>query len=321
MTYFNTFTYGPANVDKILSTTLSLYKKQFSDNIFTGVPVIKRLIKKNKKTYQGGASIIMPLMYAKNGNAKWYSRYDTLDLTPSEMMTSCQAKWKQLAGVVSLSGLDIRVNQGKEALIKLLEAEIKNTELTLIDKLGSAIFAATQDALAIQTLVTLVDATSSIADINSTTYSWWQSTATASGAFAAQGLTDMRTLYNTLSKYNRSDTPDMLVTTQTVFEYYENKLDIIHRIVDTKNADLGFPEDAIQFKGAKMIWDENCNSGVMYFLNSNHIELVTHRDADFSNGPFIPSITQDAKVSHILWQGELVTDERRKLGKLTGITA
>jgi len=314
-------TKGPANIDKILASTLSIYRKKMSDNIYTALPVIKRLIKQNKKKEQSGASIIMPLSYRKNTTSKWYARYDTLDTTPQDNMTSAQYKWKQLAGAVTIAGIDLRVNKGESQIVNLLEAEINNCEMALIDKLGTALFAATQDPLAINTLVLLVDATSSIADVNSTTYDWWQATVTASGSFAGQGLPDMRTMYNTLSKYNRQDTPDMLVTTQTINEYYENKLDVIHRIVDTKNADLGFPSDALQFKGAKIIWDENATSGVIYFLNSRHLELVVHADADFQNMPFVQAINQDAKTSQILSQLELCTDERRKHGKLTGISA
>jgi hypothetical protein len=314
-------TKGPANIDKVLATTLSIYKKTLSDNVFTALPVIKRLLKMNKKKYQSGASIIMPLTYKKNDTAAWYARYGTLLTTPQDNQTSAQYKWKQLAGAVTLAGIDLRVNKGKEQLINLLQAEITNCESSLMDKLGTALYAATQDALAMTTLVTLIDATSTIGDINSSTYDWWQATVTASGSFAGQGLPDMRTMYNTLSKYNRYDTPDMIATTQTINEYYENKLDVIHRITDMKNADLGFPADALQFKGAKIIWDENATSGVMYFLNSKHLEVVVHSDADFTNMPFVQAINQDAKTSQILCQLELCTDERRKLGKLTGISA
>jgi hypothetical protein len=230
-----------------------------------------------------------------------------------------QFKWKQLAGSISISGFEERVNNGKSALLNLLKAKTKQTELAIADKLGVALFAAAPAVTEIGSLVTTVDATSTIGDINSTTSAWWQATATASGSFAAQGLGDMRTLYNALIKYKAGDAPDVVITTQTVFEYYENFAQIIERITDTKMADLGF--ENLRFKNTVMFFDENCNSGVLYMLNSNHLKLIVHTQADFATTPFIKPQNQDSRVAQLLWQGELVTDERRKLGKLTGITA
>lgn len=319
MAYPTTFTYGPGNVDKILSTTLSLYRKEMRDNIFTAIPLFHWMYKKMKKTEQGGISIVIPIMYKKNGTGKFYSRYDMLDTTPQENFTSIQYKWKQLAGSITLSGFDLRVNNSKEAIVKLLTAETKNCESSLQDLLGQALFATSPATNDINSLVSLVDATSTVGDVNSTSSTWWQSNVVSSGSFAAQGLSDMRTLYNTLSKYNQKDHADVIVTTQTIFEYYENLVQVQQRINDNSLGDIGF--ETLKFKGTTMFWDEYCNSGVLYMLNTNHLELVVHSQADFNTTEFVKPANQDAKTAQILWMGELISDERRKQGKMTGITA
>lgn len=314
------FTYGPSAVDSLLSTTLSVYRKTMVDNIYTALPTFNYLYKAGRKeTLDGGASIIVPVMYAKNSTAGFYSGSDPLDVTPQEPFTSGQFKWKQLAASVVITGFEEAVNRGKHAVLNLLKERTRHTEMSIADKLGNALFAAAPGTNDITSLATLVDATSTIGDINSTTYSWWQSTVTSSGSFSAQGLADMRTLYNTLSKYTANDYPDFGVTTQSVLEYYENLAVPHERIIDTTTADLGF--EAMKFKGMKLFFDENATSGVLYMLNSKHMKLVVHSDRDFSTSPFVRPENQDVRVAQILWMGNLVTDERRKLGKLTGITA
>ena len=77
----------------------------------------------------------------------------------------------------------------------------------------------------------------------------------------------------------------------------------------------------LTFKGIPVIFDRDCTSGYMYFLNSNNINLVVHQDADFSTGPFVTPENQDVSTAMVLFQGNLTTNNRRKLGVLTGITA
>lgn len=81
-------TYGPANVDTLLSTTLSSIEKTLADNIFTRYPYWFHLRDKNKIVKSGGATLLIPLMYAVNSTAKDYNAYDQLDTTPQDGMTA-----------------------------------------------------------------------------------------------------------------------------------------------------------------------------------------------------------------------------------------
>ena len=71
-----------------------------------------------------------------------------------------------------------------------------------------------------------------------------------------------------------------------------------------------------------MQWDEHVQGGVLYALNSNHIFFFVHRDANFTMNPegFQRPHNQDAMIAQILFQGNLGTNNRRKLGKLAGIS-
>ena len=65
------FTHGPANVTTLLTTTLENRRKDLQDAIFNDLATIKFLRDKGQVVLDGGASITMPLMYAKNTTAKF----------------------------------------------------------------------------------------------------------------------------------------------------------------------------------------------------------------------------------------------------------
>ena len=227
--------------------------------------------------------------------------------------------WKQYAASIGITGLEKRSNQGEAQMIRLLEAKATQAEMSLRDKMSRDAFSDGTDnsSKALTGLEAIVSTTTTLGGLAPATFDWWKSTVTASGSFAAQGISDMRTLYNTLSYGN--DRPDFIVTDQNVFEYYEAALQPQERYVNTKAADAGFMN--LTFKGIPITFDRDCTAGNMYFLNSRYMTFTTHRDADFSTGEFIIPVGQDVSTALILFQGNMTTNNRRMMGKLTGMTS
>ena len=54
----------------------------------------------------------------------------------------------------------------------------------------------------------------------------------------------------------------------------------------------------------------------MYFLNTNYLEVVVHRDANWSTADEKVSLNQDAVVIPVFWQGQLVCSNRSLQGIL-----
>ena len=316
-----TFTYGPSNVDALLSTTLSAVRKKFADNIFTKIPLLMWLKSKAKLSEDGGASLVVPLMYGKNSTAKAYSGYGVIDTTPQEGLTAAQYLWCQYATSVTISGLEERIqNVGDSAIIKILESKIKQAEMSLRDKLDIDMWASATTGTNVLALPTIVDTTTSIANVSKSSNSWWQAQVTASGSFAARGLADMRGLYNNITNQSLSGgAPDFICADQTAYQFYEAALQPQQRFSDDKMAGAGF--ENLRYKGATMTYDPNTPAGSMFFLSSDALKLVTSKGTNFITTPFIKPENQDAKVAQILWAGQLASDNNRRLGKLTGITA
>lgn len=314
------FTYGPANIDSLLATTLSSIQKTLSDNIFSRYPLFYHLRDKNKITLSGGASIVMPLMYAVNSTAKPYNAYDTLDTTPQNGLTAAQYLWKQYSVSISIAGREERQNAGKEGIIKLLETKTKQAEMSLARQLDIDLWATTQATTRLNAVPVVVDDTGTVGDVSGAANTWWRSTDTASGSFAARGLSDLRALYNTILDTSQSDgVPDFLITTQAVLEFYEGALQPQQRLMDEKMGNAGF--QTLRYKAAPITFGSNVPSGQLYMLRAENLWLVCHSAAQFATTQFVKPSNQDARVAQILLQAELVTDNRRKLGRLTGVTA
>lgn len=313
-----TFTHGPANVTTLLATTLENRRKDLQDAIFNDLATIKFLKDKGQVSIDGGATIVTPLMYAKNTTAQFYDGYQQLDTTPQEGFTTAQYKWKESAVSVSVSNREENIqNQGDSAVLNLVNQKIDQAEMSIKDLLNTAFYTASPASTAINSLAVLVDATSTIGDINSTTYSWWQSLVTSGGSFAAQGRSDMLTTYNTL--VTRGAAPDFCVTTPTVHAYYEGSLVPQMRYEGASTGDASFGK--LMFKTIPFFLDTAASSGVIYMLNSKHLQLYVSSGNNLKMTEWVKPANQTAKVAQIIMACELATNNRRRLGKITGITA
>ena len=308
------------SVGSLVATTLANYRKEMADNIFTAIPVLAYMLGKNRMTEDGGATIVVPVMYAKSTTAKSYAGDDIIDTTIQDPFLPAQYQWRFYASPVSVLGTVAEVkNQGQSAVINYVKALIQHAESSIKDKLNLDLYAAAVGASAINSLATLIDSSGTVGEINGSTQSWWQSTEVASGSFAARGLSDLRNIYTTSSQRNPQGVPDLIASDGTSYQAYEATLVPTVRYNDVKMGDLGF--ETLKYHSATWVHDANATSGVIYVMHTPSLNLVTHSKRNFKIGDFVESITQDVKVAKVLWAGELVTSNRRKHGKMTGVTA
>jgi hypothetical protein len=111
-------------------------------------------------------------------------------------------------------------------------------------------------------------------------------------------------MYNSCSIQN--ERPTIIVTTQDLFEEYEANIESTKlQTTDTSMAEAGFMNQT--FKGTPMVFDEDCQTSSMLFLNANT--------------PFQSPENQDAKVSNVLFAGNLVVNKRDVHGRIGNFVA
>jgi hypothetical protein len=311
---------GNSNFDALLSTTLANYRSTLTDNVFTARPLTFKLMEKGRiRMLNGGTKIVEPLIYGQNDTVGSYSGFDTIALTPQTGISAAEYEWKQYAASISMSGIEEAKNNGEQEIINLLEAKIMQAEESLREGFNQMFFAdgTGNGGKDWNGLANLVEATGAVGGIdpadsgNSFWASYEENTSTA------LTLAQMSTAYNSVSVGN--DHPDVLLTTQTLFEKYEALLLPVLRYTDSKTADAGFQN--LLFKSAPVMYDVHCPSGVFFFLNSKYITLVGHSGKWFQQTEFIRPEDLDARYALIMCYGNMTLRNRAKQGKLTAKTA
>lgn len=302
---------------EILTTTLYNRSEKLADNVSQNTALLKRLNSKGKvKPVDGGAAIIQELEYAENGTYVRYSGYDVLNISPSDVFTAAQFSFAQAAVAVSISGLEMLQNSGKEQVINLLESRIGNAERTMTNNISADIYS---DGTAsggkqiggLQLLVPDTPTSGTAGGIDRATWTFWQpqKQSFATAGFTA-GPSTIQTMMNRLwmSQVRNSDKPDLIVADNTYYRYYLESLQAIQRIASEDMASAGFM--SLKFMSADVVFDGgyggDAPSAHMYFLNTDYLFYRPHKDRNMV--PLDPdrfSVNQDAMVKLLAFAGNM----------------
>ena len=123
-----------ANLSDIITTTIQSRSGVLADSVTKNNALLMKLrARGNVKPFSGGNVILQELMYndPTTQNAGSYSGYDVIDITPNSPISAAEFDIKQYAAAVSIDGLTMLQNSGKEQIIDLLEGRIQVAEAQL----------------------------------------------------------------------------------------------------------------------------------------------------------------------------------------------
>lgn len=314
-----------ATFTELVSTTFRNHRKETADDVSKNNALLRRITSKGKiRIEDGGLSIVCPLDYAENSTFQRYSGYDTLNIQASDVISAAEFSWKQIAVNVTASGLELRNNSGKNQIINLAKARMKNAIRTFKNNFSSDLYSDGTAANQINGLQALVSdlGTGTVGGINSTNFTFWKSILQSAAAPLQGGsaITPSATTIESLmlplwlQLTRGGDAPDMIVMSNDYFTFFEQSQTSLKRYMDAETADAGFT--SMKYKTADVFFDGG--SGIpashAYFLNTDFLELVVHRDANMTEVPELRSVNQDAVVMPIIWQGNLTVSNRSLQG-------
>lgn len=130
------------NLSEVVTTTLRKRSKTLADNVSQHNALLSRLRDRgNSNLVSGGRTIVEELEYAENATFQYYSGYEILDVSPSDVISAAEFSWKQAAVNVTASGLETRIqNAGPEQIIDLLDSRIKNAEKTMMNNISEGVY-------------------------------------------------------------------------------------------------------------------------------------------------------------------------------------
>lgn len=311
---------------ELVSTTFRKHRKEIKDNVSQHTALYNRLTKKGQMRLEdGGLTIVTPLDYAENNTYQRYSGYDTLNIGASDVISAAEYQWRQIAINVVASGQELRTNSGDTRIINLVKARMKNAIRTFKNNFSEDMYSDGTLANQINGLQALVSdaGTGTVGGIDSATWTFWRNIVQSAAAPLQGGgaITPSKTTIESLmlplwlALVRGDEKPDLIVADDTYFTYYEESQTSLKRYTGNGEANGGFVE--LKYKNADVIFD---GGGIpdthMYFLNTDYLELVAHRDADLTVMDELKPYNQDAAVVPILWMGNLTCSNRARQGVL-----
>ena len=115
-----------------------------------------------------------------------------------------------------------------------------------------------------------------------------------------------------LSCIRGTDKPDLIMADSTEYTFFEAALQQYQRFTDASMAEAGF--EALKYKTADVVYDDQCVAKHMYFLNTDYLYLRPHSERQFDALDQRDSINQDAMVIPVVWAGNMTCSNRSLQG-------
>lgn len=313
-----------ANLSDIITAGIQSRTGTLADNVSTNTALLWKLKKRgNVKTFSGGNVILQELAYvdASTRNAGSYSGYDIIDTTPNSPISSAQFDLKQYMATVSISGLEMLQNAGKERIIDLVEARIMVAEANLQTQISAGLYSngtgnSGKEITGLAAAVATVPTIGTYGNINRATFPFWRNVsfgAVSNGGSAATSA-NIQSYMNRIAiqLIRNTDKADLIVADANYYRLYLESMQAIQRVQSEEMAAAGF--SALKFIGpggmADVIMDGGIGgtitSNTMYFLNTKYIHFRPHSDRNFVQvGDDRSSVNQDAIVKFFGWAGNL----------------
>jgi len=278
-------------LDDMYTTTWHLQRKVAIDQILTKNAFWMWLTKGkgHVRHEEGGKFIVVPLKYGRNSTFKMMSLGGTISLVRDEKLTDAIFDWKYGAVSVVRYWTETLKNRGKSKIIDIMNTELEAAKDEMAMQFEEQLFGdgTGEGGLNIEGLDNMVvsNATGSrgtFGTINSATKTWWENQSYDMSGEPASAWLDkrVRTQLNNCSLGQGQEEPDIMVTTQDVYEMVEDNTLEQHYITNKTLGDAQFTN--IQFKGRPLIWSASCGAKKLYTLNTKYIELIIDPAANFS---------------------------------------
>lgn len=323
---------GPVVTDRhyrqVLSTALALRQPGIEDMVSESIPLYNVLKRKgNIRTYSGPE--IRQTLRIDKQQAQWFKGYDILRNPPIELFNDAVWTPKQIAVPISLTGEEMRANEGDTRVHDLLEGYMDGAEMSMVEALDEGLHSdGTADGgkqiTGLAAALPTNPATAGVyGGIDRNTHALWRTSAfDAQTAFSGIGtqvnsITIRAILSRILSQRSRNNrAADLLVASEEHYWAYDAATVAIQRIARQDSlASLGF--SAIEYVGggrsAEIVLASGLNNNMpantTYGLETRSWQLRYHPSANFTplfEGDGQKPINQDAIAQFLIWGGELI---------------
>ena len=325
--------------NELLSSTLFSIRDGEVDELFQRVPFLDFAKKLGGIEYEdGGIKIQRPLAVSNHSTiTQLATGYEPVSLAVQDVMQPALYEWSDFVAPIVITKKEELENQGEKAIVKIVEARMRNVMNLLRREINKQIVAGTSSVLT--NLGTLngdraVGAATGFLQQGAPTSAGQTNTVgglarsivpdgdglfnrsfDCAGAFGTNGIIGMQRLAAEMAARSPMGEVKLVLASEAGYANYRRALFQQERYIDEKMLDAGYMN--IAFGGASVVQDtfmpdaavESTGfANTMYFINFDSIKLVMHTDGDLAVSPFeyIPGTT--ARSAQVYWKGQLIAD-------------
>ena len=320
--------FANSSVSDIIATNIQSRTGELADNVTNNNALLRRLKQRgNVKTFSGGNVVLQEIMYSDSttNNTNSYSGYEVLNVGQNSPISAAQFSITQYASAISISGLEMIQNTGKEAIIDLIDGRMDVAEAQLANRIGGDIYLdgtgnSGKNITGLAAAVPDAPTSGTYGGIDRATWSFWQSQKYSGVTDGGSAVTasNIQAYMDSLavSLIRGTDKPDLIVADNNYYKLYLQSMQAIQRVTDGANSSAGAGFASLKYYGAGMASDVVLDGGIgsaasanhMWFLNTKYIFLRPHADRNFVPiGGERQAVNQDAIVKLIGWAGNMTS--------------
>jgi len=320
--------FANSSISDIIATNIQSRTGELADNVTYNNALLTRLKKRgNHKPFSGGNVILEEIMYndSTTNNTNSYAGYEVLNVSQNSPISAAQFNISQYASAISISGLEMIQNSGKEAIIDLLDGRMNVAEAQLANRIAGDLYLdgtgnSGKNLTGLAAAVSTTPTSGTYGGINRATWTFWNNVAysgVTNGSSTVSGSNIQSYMDSVAVQLIRgTDKPDLITADNNYYRFYLQSLQAIQRVQSEGDEMAGIGFSSLKYFGAGMASDVILDGGIgsdqtantMFFLNTKYIFFRPHADRNFVPiGGERQAINQDAIVKLIGWAGNLTS--------------
>jgi hypothetical protein len=329
--------FANSSISDIIATNIQSRTGELADNVTNNNALLRKVKERgNVKTFSGGNVILQEIMYndPNTNNTNSYSGYEVLNVSQNSPISAAQFSITQYASAISISGLEMIQNSGKEAIIDLLDGRMEVAEAQLMNRLGGDIYLdgtgnSGKNITGLAAAVPDSPGSGTYGGIDRGTWTFWRSVAYSgvTNGGAAVTASNIQAYMDAVAVQliRGTDKPDLIVCDNNYYKFYLQSLQAIQRVTSEGSSMAGAGFASLKYFGAGMASEVVLDGGIgndatanhMWFLNTKYIFFRPHKDRNFVPiGGERQAVNQDAIVKLIGWAGNLTSSGPQFCGVL-----
>jgi hypothetical protein len=299
--------------------------------LYNSTPLLAALIANSQQASGGVSSVTVPVQGAQFVNAQW-SDYSGSFAQPSVQQGAYNAEFnlKLMITPVPFLGMEGAVQQDA-AIIPLIEARMNDATNVMMDAMATSLYNNTTNTQQFIGLPGAIDDGTNLVtygNINRNTYTWWKSKVYNAGNVNPTRQNILQYISGTVK--NGAEVPSFGVCGFGTWTLLAQ--DFVGQEQYTITPGSGFDGDnngpqaafrALMVAGVPIYPDPYCPEGIVYFVNTNYLNLYIHEQGSFVFTGFESTLPnwQIGYVGAVLMIAELISTKPKSMTRVSSFNS